>query len=493
MINWDNYPSATTGGVYTWEKNLIDFMTNYEFVILNQISNPNCNGKYIIPKHVTKVIEVPIYGTVRYEEYCHYDYHVITKILRTTERVIKEKFLPLYRDFVSSMISDHCNTKALADTVIKLHELLLEYDGKKCLEHPMTWEILVEELYKEPLYRSVVLKESALMVYQTFRTSIQFLATRVPKVDIIHSSLAWFPALVAIYAKKESNCPLIVTEHGVAYREIILFHSVFMFDEPSKLLSKVVSQNIVRLVYSVADAITPVCQINKDWEKTLGADQAKIKVIYNGIDTSKFKPIQVVREDKRPTIVSVARINPYKDIICLIQAVKYAKQQIPDLQCLIYGTSTDLDYSLRCISFVKELQLEDSVKFMGGTKEPEKAFNAADVVVITSITEGFPFTIIEAMACGKAVVASDVGGVREALEGCGLLVRSRRPFEIANAVIQLIKDENLRRKFEETAVKKVSDNFTLEKCVEQYKNEYEKLMESHKVKNVTLSNEVITQ
>ena len=54
---------------------------------------------------------------------------------------------------------------------------------------------------------------------------------------------------------------------------------------------------------------------------------------------------------------------------------------------------------------VKELQLEDTVKFMGPTKEPERAFNSADVVAYSGISEGFPFTIIEAMACGKAIVA----------------------------------------------------------------------------------------
>jgi len=112
---------------------------------------------------------------------------------------------------------------------------------------------------------------------------------------------------------------------------------------------------------------------------------------------------------------------------------------------------------------------------MGGTKEPEKVYNQADIVAISSITEGFPFTIIEAMACGKAVVASDVGGVREALDGCGLLVRSRRPHELAQGMVKLLQDEKLRKKFEAAAIKKVRDQFTLEKCVDSFKYEYERL------------------
>ena len=479
MINWDNYPNVATGGVYTWEKTLIDHMTDYEFVIVNHLSNPNNNAEYSLPKHVIKVIEVPIYGTQRYEEFCKYDGHLITRILRTNERIIKEKFMPLYKDFVISLISDHCNFKALADTIVNLHNFLLKYDSKKCLEHPMAWEIFSEELNKVPLYRHLLIDKAALMMYQTFQRGIQLLATRVPQVDIIHCSLAWFPSLVAVYAKRESNCPLIITEHGVGFREISLFYNSFMFDEPSKLFSKVVARNLVRLLYSVTDLIMPVCKINKDWEEKLGVNPSKIKVVYNAVNTSKFKPIPVERKDKRPTIVSVARIIGFKDMICLIQSVKYAKGQIPDLQCLIYGSSPDLEYSQRCISLVKELGLEDNVKFMGGTTQPEVSYNEADAVVITSITEGFPFTIIEAMACGKAVIASDVGGVREALEGCGLLVRSRRPILLGKAILQVLKDEKLRHQFEQAALKKVQENFTMERCINEYKKGYEDILRSY--------------
>jgi glycosyltransferase involved in cell wall biosynthesis len=336
--------------------------------------------------------------------------------------------------------------------------------------------------------------KEALTAYQLIQRNIQLLAIEVPKVDIIHCSLAWLPSLIAVFAKEESNCPVIVTEHGVAFRELLLYYNGYLSDEPSKIFWKVFSHNIVRTVYSIADLITPVCQANKIWEQSLGVDPSKIKVIYNGVNITRFKPIEVKRDDTRPTVVSVARVDVFKDIVCLIQAIKYVKEQIPDIQCLIYGASTDLDYSLRCLRTVKELELDENVKFMGGTKEPEKVYNAADMVAISSITEGFPFTIIEAMACGKAVVASDVGGVKEALEGCGLLVRSRRPHEFAQAIIRLIKDENLRHQFEAAAVKKVHDEFTLEKCVENFKREYEELIRSYKLIKVEQnSKEMIMQ
>jgi glycosyltransferase involved in cell wall biosynthesis len=198
-------------------------------------------------------------------------------------------------------------------------------------------------------------------------------------------------------------------------------------------------------------------------------------VIYNGVDTEKFRPLDVKREDARPTIACIGRVDIFKDIVNLIQSIRYVKDSMPDVQCLIYGASTDLDYSLRCINMVSTLGLEDNVRFMGKVKDPEVAYNAADVVVISSITEGFPFAIIEAMACGKGIVATDVGGIREALEGCGLLVRSSHPQELAGAITQLLNDEKLRSRLGAAALKRVQEGFTIEQSLGQYREQYARL------------------
>ena len=464
--------------MYTWTRALIDSMQDYEFNVINALSNPNCNSMYTVPPNVTKVIDVPIFGSHRYEEFSKEKESMLPKILRTTESVIKNDFLVLYKDFLRAVLSDRCDTKILAELIIKLHQFLLTYDSRKCLEHHLCWDVFIELLDEQHLYRHLTMKE-ALIAFQLVQRHIALLSIQVPKVDIIHCSLAWLPSLIAIYAKKESNCPVLITEHGVAYRELLLYYNRYLFDESSKIFWKIFSHNIIRTVYSISDTITTVCNFNKVWEEKLGADSSKIKVVYNGVDTSKFRPVEVKRDDHRPTVVTVARIDPFKDIVCMTQAIKYVKEEIPDIQCLIYGSAIDLEYSIRCAKAVKDLQLEDNIKFMGGTKEPEKAYSAGDIVAISSIMEGFPFTVIEAMACGKAVVASDVGGVREALEGCGLLVRSRRPRELAKGIIRLLQDKELRQKFEKDSLNKVNVEFTLEKCVQQFRKEYADLINLH--------------
>ena len=472
MINWDCYPNIAYGGVYVWVKNLIDSMSDYEFIVIDELSHPNSNANYVIPPNVTKVIEVPIFGCFRYEEFLKRNEHLVVRIMRTKEETIKELFIPLYKEFLMAVLSERCDSSRIADLVIKLHDFFKVYDPKKCLEHPLAWEVFLDYLNKDPIYNRMNLKETV-NAFQAIQKSINMLSIEIPKVDIIHSALAWLPSLAAVYAKKESNCPLIITEHGLAFRDQLLTYNGYIYDDASRIFWKVFTRNVVLTMYSVADLVTPVCDSNKLWEESLGADPRKIKVIYNGINTSKFRPIDIQREDKRPTVVCVSRLDVLKDVVCIIQAIKQVKMEIPEIQCLLYGGSADLEYALKCISVVKELQLEDTVKFMGPTKEPERAFNSADVVAYSGISEGFPFTIIEAMACGKAIVASDIGGVREALEGCGILVRNRQPYELAKGIVKLLKDENLRRQFEVAALKKATDEFGLERCCERFRKVYE--------------------
>lgn len=475
LVNWDSYPNVMSGGVYSWEKVLIDSMTDYEFTVINLLSNPNVNGKFAVPPHVTQVIDMPLFGSNRYEEfYTEKNRPLLDKLIRTKDSIIVEEFIPLYKRFLANIFSNDCDPVELSKIVFELHKFLSIYDSKKCLEHVSAWEVFLDQLDHDPLNREMTMKE-ALTAFQIIQRNMQILSLEIPKVDLVHCSLAWFPAMIAISAKMKHGCPIIVTEHGVAFRELLLYYNAYLRDEPSNIFWKLFSANVVRAVYSMADAIAPVCYANARWEKSLGADQSKIKVIYNGVDTNKFRPIEVKRDDARPTVACIGRVDVFKDIVNLIQSIRYVKSSVPDVQCLIYGSSTDLEYSMRCINMVSTLGLQNNVRFMGKVRDPEVAYNAADVVVISSVTEGFPFAIIEAMACGKGIVATDVGGISEALEGCGLLVRSSHPQELANAITRLLQDEKLRSKLGALALSRVQEGFTIEKSLSQYLELYRRL------------------
>jgi polysaccharide biosynthesis protein PelF len=464
-------------------------MSDWEFTVMNFLSNSNSNGNYTVPANVRSVIEFPMYGTNRYEEFYNDHSSLLTKIARTNNSVIENKFVPIFTEFLSNTISGNFDTEKFSDHVSRLHYFFQTYDAKKCLEHLSTWDAFADCIRSDPIYRHMPMK-SALTTFQMFQRSTQLLSIEIPSVDIIHCSLAWLPSLVGIVGKIELDCPLILTEHGVAFRELMLYQSSYLLDESSKIFSKIMTRNVVSALYSKADVITPVCNANTGWEKMLGVDESKIRVIYNGVDTNRFRPLPMPKPPRNPMAVFVGRVDGFKDIVCLVTAISMAKRELPALNCRIFGGALDLEYSERCIKAVRHLGLQDSVKFMGPVKQPEKAYALADVVVCSSISEGFPFAVIEAMSCGKAVVASDVGGVREALDGCGVLVRSRRPSELAAAIVTLIKNDKLRNDLGLAAMRRARQKFTIEQSIQNYRILYEELLE--RKEPVSVDRKVIT-
>jgi polysaccharide biosynthesis protein PelF len=473
LVNWDNYPNVASGGVYTWAKVLVDSLTDWDFVVFNQLSNANANSKYSVGPNVRKVLEVPLFGTQRIEEFYHGAPAMLDRVGRSTPEAIRTNFIPAYKTFLYRLLADDCDPEKLTRAIMQLRRVLMLHDTKKLLEDSATWEGFIEGLQRDSLYRWMSIKE-ALMAYGLIQRGLQVLSLEVPEVDLVQTSLAWWPSLIGVAAKMEQGVPMVVTEHGVAYRELMLYYNSLLYDEPSKIFWKVFSKNLVSVVYHAADKIAPVCKANAVWEEALGVPPKKIRVIYNGIDTNRFKPMEVKRP-RGPTVVSVARVDPFKDITTLIYAMSRVRTGVPSAKCILFGDSNSLDYSRRCLKAVKEQGLDDCFRFAGGTKEPEKAYNMGDVVVFSSITEGFPFSVIEAMACGKAVVATEAGGVPEALEGCGIMVKSRDPKILADGIIRILADDDLRRNYESKALARAREKFSLAAMVGEYRSVYSEL------------------
>jgi glycosyltransferase involved in cell wall biosynthesis len=98
------------------------------------------------------------------------------------------------------------------------------------------------------------------------------------------------------------------------------------------------------------------------------------------------------------------------------------------------------------------------------------------VLTVPSISEGFPYVVVEAMLCGAAIVATDVGGVREALGNSGVFVRSRSPHELAQAITMLLESPEERRRLGEQAMARALSKFTEELFLENYRSAYDSLV-----------------
>lgn len=229
---------------------------------------------------------------------------------------------------------------------------------------------------------------------------------------------------------------------------------------------------IARCAYAHADIVLPVCEYNTSWEYQLGAEPARMQVVYNGVNPDEFAP-RAVQLD-RPTIAYVGRIEPLKDVLGLITALNMVRREVPDILLRIHGPDDDRRYAERCRLAVATMRLEDNVVFEGSTKDPVRAYQESDVVVLCSVSEGFPYTVVEAMATGRPVVATAVGGVPEALNRPELLVEPQNPQALADALVALFRQtheerEAIGREFRERAV----SLFSQERFLEAYRALYE--------------------
>ena len=176
-------------------------------------------------------------------------------------------------------------------------------------------------------------------------------------------------------------------------------------------------------------------------------------------------------------MVWLGRIDPLKDLETLIRAVALVHREMPKVRFVLYGKAPKGNewYDDRCVKLRDELGLKETVIFAGFAASAEAAYNESDFAVLSSISEGFPYSVVEAMLCGRTVVGTDVGGVSEALDGCGLVVEPRNPAQMAEACLRLLRDPALRQEYGRKARQKALDQFSLQQCNSAYLASYQSL------------------
>ncbi len=100
------------------------------------------------------------------------------------------------------------------------------------------------------------------------------------------------------------------------------------------------------------------------------------------------------------------------------------------------------------------------------------AYQAGSIVVLCSVSEGFPYSLIETMTCGRACVATDVGGVTEALGDTGLIVAPRSPQQLAQACLTLLRDGRMRHRLSSAARARAPEYFTVDETINTFDEIY---------------------
>lgn len=467
------------GGVSTWCNVLVDKLDDVDYLIYSIIMNPFVTQKFKLPRNTT-MIKVPLWGTEEPSEHLTTPFSkVYTAKRNTDDKIVEEHFIPLFKSLVEEIIKPGKNHVLLANVLFELYKYFQDYDYRNSFKSERTWTT----------FKGTVLKftaeEKNMLAYPTVFDLIQSLGwiyrflvvlnTPLPRVDVSHSAAAAFCGIPCVLAKLENKTPFLLTEHGVYLREQYLSLSRRGYSSYLNTFLIRLIHSVTGLNYAMADQVSPVCVYNTRWEKVFGVSPAKIEVIYNGVDKDVFSPQADLRKKPYPSVVTVARVDPVKDLLTLVKSAAIVKERIPDVRFIVYGSVTVPEYYEECLALRKKLDLEETFIFAGHTNDVPAAYRSGDVIALSSITEAFPYSVVEAMMVGKPVVATDVGGVKEAVGDCGLVVKPRYPEEFARALIMLLEDPSLRESLSREARERALNYFTIERALDLYLKSYKKL------------------
>jgi len=223
----------------------------------------------------------------------------------------------------------------------------------------------------------------------------------------------------------------------------------------------------------------------------------KICVIHNGIDYHVFQDPQMsnsqsvanIRSEWKlsshgPVVLQMCRFSPQKKIETFLEAVKLVSQKIPSVSYVLAGTSKIAEeqaYDQVVRKKINSLGLENVVSLVGEVPA-KRALSVADMVVQTSSREGLPNVILEAMAAGKPVIATDAGGTRECVADgkTGFIVSVGDSEAVARRIIELLKDADKRKQFGQRAQELVKTQFSLDKLGSETKRMYFRALASSK-------------
>jgi glycosyltransferase involved in cell wall biosynthesis len=456
------YPHAS-GGVSTWCDALLRHTPDVQYVLLPLMMNPHVESKFDPPPNVRRILNVPLWGIEEPAEFTDdipfarlYD-----RKRRTTADVIEQRFIPLLRELLAIVNRGGADAPKFGVLLVAMEDYFRTFDYNDTFKSRPVWRTFVDTMqpFAPPLFE---LTESLRWLYHF----LVVLNVRVPRTSVTHSTAAAFCGIPCITAKVRYGTPMVLTEHGVYLREQYLFLSRFQRLHFARdfLLNLITS--VVRANYHFADVVAPVCHYNTRWEIAHETPQPKIRVIYNGVDPDVFAPAPA--NNAVPHIVTTARIDPLKDIETLLRVAARLKPTHPAARFTVYGTVADEAYYKRCLALAKHLGVDGMVTMGTPAADVVAAYRDADVVLLTSISEAFPYSVLEAMSCEKAVVASDVGGVSEALEGCGVLVRPRDDETFAAEVARLLDNRTMRQRLGARARARVLEDFRLDHSIASY-------------------------
>ncbi len=457
------YPYVS-GGVSTWVHQIITAYPDLTFSIfyLGAQKDSSARFKYEVPANVKHIEEVFLFDTQ-------------TSLVQLN-RAPGTGWAPFYTSLRKLCV--RLPTGDMHD--LELLRGLMQHIARHTAvsfemfwQHPETWSVIRE------LYERFTPEESFLDFYWTCCFLVQPVwklargLGRVPKARLYHSACTGYAGLAAAVAAAENDAPMLLSEHGIYIRERIgdickslwIPERLKLHPELAQPLSPLRQlwigffDVLGRMCYQRANRVVSLFEKNAQAQRHFGADPARIIIIPNGIRTeecAQWSEARSVRRAATPgtkVIGFLGRVVSIKDIKTLLHTARKVCDALPDARILIAGPAEEEpEYVEECLELSGQLGLRHNVEFIGPVQRGH-FLPQLDLMILTSVSEGLPFVVIESLASGVPVISTDVGACAEILAGrpadgppigpCGLVADVGGTEALAAACVRLLTDDAL--------------------------------------------------
>lgn len=274
--------------------------------------------------------------------------------------------------------------------------------------------------------------------------------------DVIHAhSHLFFSTNIVAALRYVDDTPLAITNHGLKSQTA------------PDWINRIYLPTVARFTLNAADRVFCYSKTDENRLRELGVNSS-IAVINNGIDCSQFKPLSIAEDPSQ--ILYVGRLTEGKGVEVLLEAFALLSNEFSDATLRIVGDGPKQD-SLQRLA-VKE-NIADRVIFAGRIPNDQlpALYNESAVFVLPSSSEGFPRTVIEAMACETPVVTTNLPQLRSIVEDVGRTVEFGSPELLADVIQELLADDTLRRNLGETARQRAVNQYSWTTTVEKTTHE----------------------
>lgn len=449
------YPYVA-GGVSSWIQMLIKGLPEYEFIIYAIGAQKSQKGeyKYQIPDNVVEIHEI---------------------------------FLDEFLQKKGSRNNRKLNSNQLSAIISILRGELKNWDEIFNLFHDypandflMSDDFLdVIKIMAKEEYKNVPFKDAFWAARSMLIPLLNMISCPIPEADIYHSVSTGYAGVLGSMFKYYFGKPFIVTEHGIYSRE--REEEILKASWVSSYFKKTwinFFNSLCLCAYHSADKIVSLYYGARNMQIHLGAPEEKCRVIPNGVNMERFKNVKLISDVPHPlTIGAILRIVPIKDVKTMIYSFNIVKNVRKDAILYLIGPyDEDPEYYRECKELINNLELSD-VHFVGRVKVDDW-MEKLDLVLLTSISEGQPFVLLEAMAAHRPVLATRVGSCFEIIEGfpdefgsCGAVLPVMNPSAIAKGILDVAKSYEHMRTLAENGYKRVEAYYR--EC--DFLNNYRKL------------------